>query len=112
MQITKNHSIDKRNKVSFTCARVRIITWEGLRRLSRETWLLVPSFIFLEQRTYVKYTQDTFSLKFQRGIQLQKVGQHDADVRKGTNLGVTSRALPIGLGGEVCILILRVHSSL
>ena len=61
--MTHNHSINKRNQVRFTGARVRIITREGRRQCSAEAWVSVQSYIFIEQGTFIKHTQDTFFVK-------------------------------------------------
>ena len=69
-KITNNHPTDRRNKVSLL-EPVRIITQEGFSRGSREAEVSVQSYIFLEQRTYIRHAQDTYSSKFRRGIRLQ-----------------------------------------
>ena len=59
----------------FMWAKLRIITQEGSLHksgnYSREEWFSVQFYTFWEQRTSIKHAQDTYSSKFQRGIQLQ-----------------------------------------
>lgn len=77
--------MDKGSKASFTSARARSATREGLfqdgRKRSEEHG--VQSYTFSEQRASIKHAQDTHSPEFQGDIQLQVSRPSDPDVRKG-----------------------------
>ena len=62
-QTIHNQPINQ-NWGEFIMSQSGIITREGLRRRSREAWVSVQSYIFSEQRRYIKHTQDAFSKRY------------------------------------------------
>ena len=74
-KITNNHSVDKRNKLNFTWAKTEDYNpgrpFPQRKKAFWRRWFSVQCYTFLEQKTYIKHTQDRYSSKFQRGVQLQ-----------------------------------------
>ena len=73
-KITNNHSLVREIGEFYVSLSEDYNPGRAFPEKKKEFWrtmVSVQSYIFLVQRTYIKHTQDTFSSKFPRGIQLQ-----------------------------------------